>query len=438
MSSTLPFVLYVVFIASWFLHLPARFEFLAPLRVDLMLVCVLAAYCWKVEREEPLSPHDARTRMLVLAIGVYAVLSCPLVEWPGSVIKNGLPQFIKAAVFYYFTATLIGTTRRLKILLVVFVACETFRVLEPVYLHLTEGYWGSRASMANWESMDRLSGSPFDTVNPNGLAGIVLTVVPFLHYLTLRSKGGRLIYVMTLPLLLYALALTGSRSGMIGLASIFLLVWFKSRHKILLAATVAIVVVSAIPYLTADQTDRYLSIFSSKTKNAQTASERSQFMEADIRVALRRPIFGYGLGTSAEANGRYEGDERPAHNLYVEVLQELGAVGLVIFLAFMVALLRGLIDASRIIRDTPGAPSIVVSLMAAVQVWTGMNIIFSFASYGLCSYEWYFAAGLIEVARRLRAEHPSAVTVTGAPPVRVKMTQFRPRQPFRPAPVESR
>src|SRR6185436_2829461 len=143
MSGTLPFVLYVVFIASWFLHLPARFEFLAPLRVDLILVCVIAFFCWKVELPEPPSQHDARTRTLLLAVAVYALLSCPLVEWPGSVIKNGLPPFIKAAVFYYFTATLIGNTRRLKILLVVFVACEAFRVLEPVYLHLTEGYWGS-------------------------------------------------------------------------------------------------------------------------------------------------------------------------------------------------------------------------------------------------------------------------------------------------------
>jgi putative inorganic carbon (hco3(-)) transporter len=436
MSSTLPFVLYVVFIASWFLHLPARFEFLAPLRIDLMLVCVIAAYCWKTERTEPLSPHDQRTRVLVAGIAVYALVSCPFVEWPGSVLKNGLPQFVKAAVFYYFTATLIGSTKRLKILLVVFVACETFRVLEPVYLHLTEGYWGSRASMADWESMDRLSGSPFDTVNPNGLAGIVLTVVPFLHYLTLRSKGGRLVYVLTLPLLLYALALTGSRSGMIGLASILTLVWVKSRHKLVLAATIAVVVACAIPYLTDDLTDRYLSIFSSKTKNSQTASERSQFMEADLRVALRRPIFGYGLGTSAEANGRYEGDERPAHNLYVEVLEELGAVGLLVFLAFMVSLCRGLLDAASVVRQTEGAPSIVVSLMAAVYVWTGMNLIFSFASYGLCSYEWYFAAGLIEVARRLRHEPSAAAAVASARPV--KMTQFRPRQSLRPAPVEYR
>lgn len=432
MTPRLPFVLYVAFVASWFLHLPARFEFLAPLRVDLVLVCLLLVLCWNTERQEELATPDRRTRTLLFAVAVYALVSSPFVEWPGSVIKNGFPQLLKAVVFYYFTVTLVGTTRRLKILLAVFIACQTFRVLEPVYLHLTEGYWGSRASMANWESMDRLSGSPYDVVNPNGLAGIVLTVLPFFHYLTLRSKSGRILYVLTLPPLLYGLALTGSRSGMIGLGSILILVWLKSRHKIALAVIVAVVVSSVIPYLTDDLTDRYLSIVSSKTRNAQTASERSQFMAADFQVVLRRPIFGHGLGTSPEANANFEGDQRPSHNLYVEVGEELGAVGLLIFLAFMVALCRGLLDVTKAVRQTESPPPLIASLLPAVQVWTGMNLIFSFASYGLCSYEWYFAAGLIQVSRQLLKEPAPSVAMRQAEKA-VTMVPFRPRHALRPA-----
>jgi O-antigen ligase len=427
----LPFVLYIVFITSWFLHLPARMEFLAPLRVDLLLVCVLLVLCWISQRSEELPTADRRTRALLVAVVVYSLVSVPLVEWPGSVIKNGFPQFLKAAVFYYFTVTLVTTTSRLRILLTVFLACQTFRVLEPVYLHETEGYWGSRASMANWESMDRLSGSPFDTVNPNGLAGIVLTVVPFLHYTTMRSVAGRLLYVLTLPPLLYGLALTGSRSGMIGLASILMLVWFKSRHKIALAVVVAVVVASAIPYLTDDLKDRYLSIVSSQTRNGQTASERSRFMAADMAVVMRRPIFGHGLGTSAEANATFEGDDRPSHNLYVEVAQELGAVGLMIFVAFMVALCRGLLAVARAVRETPSPPPLLAALVPALQVWTGMNLIFTFASYGLCSYEWYFAAGLIQVSGQLlKTESAAAVEAPAAAPAAIVPFAYR-----RPVPV---
>ena len=46
----------------------------------------------------------------------------------------------------------------------------------------------------------------------------------------------------------------------------------------------------------------------------------------------------------------------------------------------------------------PLRPSLT-RLVPALQVFVGMNILFSFASYGLSSYDWYFAAGLTEVVR---------------------------------------
>ena len=433
MSAALPFAMYIAFLASWFLHLPARYTFLGSLRIDLVLVVLLLITCARMEKPAiPPSDGDQRTRALLFAIAIYALVSLPFVEWPGSVLKNGFPTFIKAVVFYYFTASLVDSPRRLRILLGVFIACQTFRVLEPVYLHVTDGYWGSRASMSGWQFMDRLSGAPNDVVNPNGLAAIVLTVVPFLHYLTLRHWGGRLVYLAVLPPLLYGLVLTGSRSGMIGFAGILALVWIKSRHKIVLTVAVAAIVTTAIPYLSADMTDRYLSIFSSKTKNSATAGERSEFMAADFRVAMRRPVFGYGLGTSKEANSNYEDDQRPAHNLYVETGQELGGIGLCIFLAFLVSLCRGVLEVGRVARATVGAAPVLTSAVQALQVWTGMNIVFSFASYGLCSYEWYFAAGLVEVSRRLIAA-PVVATAPASPfPA---MVPFNPR--LRVAPLES-
>jgi putative inorganic carbon (HCO3(-)) transporter len=405
----LGFGLYLVFVCSWFLHLPARFPALAAVRADLVLVCVILAACLATRNEDADDTANRQTRRMLWCLLAYAALSAPLVEWPGSVIKIGIPQFFKAFVFFYFTSALVTTPRRLKWLLTVFVVCESFRVLEPLYLHVTQGYWGSRASMANWEAMDRLSGAPDDVVNPNGLASIVLTIVPLWHYLTGRSLPARLAYVATLPLLLYALVLTASRSGMIGLAGIMALVWVKSRHKVLLTAVTACAIAFAIPRLSADMTDRYVSIFDNTARNAATAGERSEGLWQDVEVVKRRPLFGHGLGTSKEANAHFGAFDRPSHNLYTEVAQELGIVGLGIFLMFMWSLLAGLRRAGLAIRGAPAAPPIVQSLVAALQVWFGMDLLFSLASYGLSSYDWYMMAGLIEVVHRLT---PSAQPVT--------------------------
>ena len=40
----------------------------------------------------------------------------------------------------------------------------------------------------------------------------------------------------------------------------------------------------------------------------------------------------------------------------------------------------------------------LVYLVNSMQVWLFMNLIFSFASYGLSSYEWYLFGGLSVVA----------------------------------------
>ena len=404
------FPLYVLFMCSWFLHLPARVPALGAVRIDLVLVCVIMLLVVMSLSEAPPGSENERTRKALAILAVYAVVSVPFVEWPGSVLRNGLPQFLKALVFFAFSLALVTTPKKLKWLLTVFLACQTFRVVEPLYLNITTGYWGDTASMSDWESLNRLSGAPLDVVNPNGLAFIVVTIIPFLHYLTAGRVAGRLLYIGLLPPLLYTLILTGSRSGMVGLAAIAGLMWVKSRHKIVLASAFAILVMAALPRLSADMADRYLSIVSSDTKNSATAEGRFEGIERDFSAAMRRPLFGHGLGTSREVNANFGARDQPSHNLYTEVLQELGFFGLGIVLYFIASLLLSLRDAAKVLRATPDAPPILHALIPALQVWIGMNILFSFASYGLSGYEWYFTAGLTAVVARLA---PRTAVVAG-------------------------
>jgi O-antigen ligase len=244
------------------------------------------------------------------------------------------------------------------------------------------------------------------------LASIVVTIVPLLHYLTEASVIGRILYFATLPPLVWALVLTASRSGMVGLAAIFALVWAKSRHKVPLTAIVVAAVYFSLPYLNANLSDRYLSIVDKNTKNAQTVADRYDGWNLNIRVAMRRPLFGYGLGTSKEANWHFGGSDLPAHNLYLEALQELGIFGLILFLMFAWSVLVGLRRASLALRVAESPPPILKRLVPGLQVLIGMNLLFSFASYGLSQYDWYLVAGLTEVIGRLLAVPAGARSTT--------------------------
>src|SRR5688500_18629484 len=93
--------LYLLFVISWFLHLPARLEVLGALRFDLVLVCILTAFA--LTRGKLTSSTTSEADRVLRVLVVYSVLTIPFVYWPGSVIKSGLPNFFKAVVFFYFT-----------------------------------------------------------------------------------------------------------------------------------------------------------------------------------------------------------------------------------------------------------------------------------------------------------------------------------------------
>lgn len=394
------FFLYMVFMCSWFLHMPERLPVLGVIRFDLLLAGATFALTLMGGLTPARTPAETRVRRWLLLLSAYCVVTLPLVEWPGSVLRVGLAAFAKAALFYFFTVHLVSTERRLRILLGVFVACQSLRVFEPLYLHLTQGYWGSYATMGGWESMERLSGAPSDVINPNGLAFVILTVLSFSHFL-MSGTAMRLAYLALLPLHLYTLVLTSSRSGFLGLLAVYAVVWWRSQHKVLLTTVALAVVLFSIPRLDENSMDRYTSIFSSDAKNAATAEGRLTGVRQNFEVALRRPLFGHGLRTSREANANFGVSDQPAHNLYAEAAQEIGFVGLLLLVGLIVSIGRNTSTTVRAFKAMRHQPTFLSRVANALQVFLAMNLLFSLASYGLTSYEWYLMAGLSEVLARL-------------------------------------
>jgi hypothetical protein len=397
--------LYLVFVASWFLHLPARLPVLGAIRLDLILVAILVMLAIAGRSREKRTPATSTDKVL-RALFLYVILATPFVEWPGSVLRFGIPEFIKAVVFYYFTVAFIRTGADLKALIAVFLSCQLYRVLEPLYLHLAYGYWGSAAHMSNWKFLDRLSGSPWDVVNPNGLAAVICVVLLFLYYLASLSKISSLVFLAAAPACLYALALTGSRSGFLALIAILVAIFLKSRHRLLVGAASVLVLAVGFQFLSADQKDRYLSTFGAGEKNVETANERIDNLESDFRVGLRRPVLGHGLGTSREANANFGDRDQISHNLYLELFQELGIVGLAIFLLFLKSIVTTCAELRRAYVDADHA-SFQPRLADALQVWLWMSLLFSLASYGLSDYDWYLLGGLAVALKRM-AMAPSA------------------------------
>ncbi|QWV95842.1 O-antigen ligase family protein [Geomonas nitrogeniifigens] len=390
--NNLSFIIYELFLVSWFLHLTARIPALAACRFDLVLVAILFTMkIIKIDVNKHKIVIDCKNKLNNLIIAI--LLITPFSQWPGSVIYRGIPNFVKAVVFFYFTIWFVDTKKKFYIFLTTFVACQSFRFLEPLYLHVTQGYWGSKASMGNWEYMDRLSGAPFDVINPNGLAFVIITIVPFLICNYKLNLYTRIFAIALVPPALYTLMLTGSRSGVVSLFFMTLYIIYKSNRKWIWIVGVVGVLYILAALINESQKDRYRSVFDPTAKNSVTAEGRIQGITKDFKVGLRRPFFGHGLGTSLEANANYGSYAKPSHNLYTEIFQELGIVGLVMFLLFLKSVFKVLLKPLSTANDEEAKDlALIKDALSALAVTT---LLFSFASYGLSSYEWYFIAGCV-------------------------------------------
>ncbi len=388
------FILYILFTVSWFLHLPARIEFLGIIRIDYILICMTLSVIliFKEQKDEKKRNLDETTKILIILI-FYILISIPFAEWPGSALHN-LQDYVKVIIFYFFTVSLLTTEKRLKTYILIFLIVQTIRVYEPLFLNITENYWGSFATINSEEYMNRLSGAPHDIINPNGLAFVIVSILPFYYYLSKMNAVMKMISIVSIPVLIYTLTLTGSRSGIIALFIIITAILIKSKNKLYSAAIIIITMIVFIPILSADLRDRYSSIIGTDSQHSVTAQGRLDGIESDLRVFTNRPIFGHGIGTSMEANANYTGHAMISHNLYTEILVELGIIGLFIFILYIKSIIVNLWHVSKRSIENTRDKVFMSNIKSSMQVWLIMNIIFSIASYGLLSYEWYLFGGL--------------------------------------------
>lgn len=179
--------------------------------------------------------------------------------------------------------------------------------------------------------------------NPNVYSAYLLLVIPFVFF---RAVGAvvlkkKLLYFVLLALLVLCMVQTWSRGAWLGLALEFLVcVAFYRRRLVpyaLLSLPAFAVTVSA---LSSDIRTRLLSI---GDLSDTSVSYRISAWKGILRMLFDNKFFGIGYGESdflavyplyAESGATAV---RHSHSLYLQILTELGAGGLAVFCALIIA-----------------------------------------------------------------------------------------------------
>lgn len=409
MLGSITFVVYCIFTIDYFLRISTKWVHLDALRPTLVLFGLIIILLLVQQRrlKGRLSTQPARA---FFALFIYLLVSIPFTTWPGSVLHN-LDPFARAAAFFFLTALTVDTESRLFVFLSIFVGCQLFRVLDPLYLHLTTGYLGDQTYLGDGDFAGRLSGAPFDVVNPNGLGFVTVTCIPFLYYCLF---GARQLYRKALAVALicacaYVVYLTLSRGAMVALLVIVWMIFRRTKRKVVFVTAVAVIGVVAWSHLGGINKDRYMSLLgghaaagSIQATEDQTALGRVQVTEEEFEIGMQRPIFGHGLGTTAEAKVHDGHGPQASHNLYTELLVEIGVVGAFFFLRFLYSIYGSLREVERVVakdreRSTDDIHRRLVQCFVAL-FW--MYVVFSANYFGLSQDYWYALAGMVTAFAR--------------------------------------
>jgi O-antigen ligase len=177
--------------------------------------------------------------------------------------------------------------------------------------------------------------------DPNDLAGQIALSIPIASYLAFTRARSSICFRLYLPLAVVGILLTASRAGLVALLAaavfpIFCLLRSTSL-RVRIGVIVALILSAVAVYYAAPtiQFDRLSTIGDELSR--RDLNGRGAIWNHGMQLFWANPVFGIGAGAFA---GAVTGSVRTAaHNSYLEVLVEHGAIGLVLFLSIIAGLL---------------------------------------------------------------------------------------------------
>lgn len=346
---------------------------------------VLIFFWQRLGKSQPWAINGGGVQYAMLALVVVFLLSLMVnPEW----LSNNINEFWK------------GHLKNLLLFLMVLSSIRSMQVLRPILLAAAAGftvravlllgfYWGDFQYFFPYRKGFAMDATFFFTIT----AALFL----FDRGLSPRIRWalGGAVLVQLIPLMLH-----GSRTPFLAIAAGLILAAMLGRYWRLLLAGVLVAVVGVVGMMQVrpDLAARYASPFNEDTYQQDNAFlERRGIWFVTSSLVLEHPLLGYGpgwrkLAPLARSKGYVEklagSDKRSdilahnyfrdmsygranPHNLYMQVAFEVGLIGLIVYLAFLMCTLWNAIQLWRSRCSDPTALALTVVAFLVCYVITG-------------------------------------------------------------------
>jgi len=327
--ATLPFILWRphigILVWTWigFMN-PHRLTWSFAYDMPFAMIVALVTLVGLLMSREPKKVPWTRETILLLIFLVWVLLTTmyaiyPELAWPH------LNQFWKILLMVYVTMILMQSKERIdQLVWVIALSIGFYGVKGGIFTIVHGGVFHVRGPEGSFIGGD----------NEMGLA--LIMTIPLLRYLQLSSGSFWLRGVLTIMMVLCAVATVGSQSrgALVGLVAMSGFLWLKSRNKFFTALLGAIAVALVLAVMPQQWYDRMATI--QNYESDQSAMGRINAWKMAFNMAKDRPLGG-GFDSFKEYTfalyAPNPDDVHDSHSVYFEVMGEHGFVGLGIFLA---------------------------------------------------------------------------------------------------------
>lgn len=323
-------LLFAGYVVTWFLQLGSRISFLGAIRFEFLVGVSLIGIALFTSRQR--MPKTGVAPYLVLFF-LALITQIPFsynVEYSWLIFYN---RVVKFACLAFFIIVYVRTPLALRLLICALI----FAWLKIGQEELIGRITGSLV----WENQGimRLNGTTGLFSHPTSLSGLGLGMTPFILYLfPIANKWGKLILLVLLVFALNIIIYCGARTAYVGFLFFCALIFWRSKHKgkfIGVGLLVALVALQLIP-------QQYIGRFESITGQEAEGHSKLRRLEilADAVVIFKEHPFGVGVSAFPTIREQRFGRTQDTHNLYMEVLTNLGIQGFILWALFIAAIWR--------------------------------------------------------------------------------------------------
>lgn len=373
-----------------FIHRPFEvWESLGALRIE-MLYMVATILCWIFAARKSWTHNP-----LHIAFGGFALAL--LTAWAASPHREmgseTVQKWFEVAGFYLLLITTLRDEKDLKRIVTAYVIA--------VGLYMAHSLWEYRNGRHQYTmGTARLLGIDITHGDPNTFAATILYSLPLAMalwpYLERMWQRGLLVGYGLLSAT--CVLLTSSRSGFVGLCFLGGMTAMSSRYRLRWLVLMVVMAPLAWQSLPQDRQNRFLTLIDPKygPANAQESAEgRAKGWNDGVEIWSQHPVTGVGPGAFKLASGSgYE-----SHQLYGQVLGELGTLGAIAFVGLVATFFANARSAIRLGREYPGlSQDFAMSVVRATTQTIVLLLLLGFSGHNLYRYTWLWFGAFQSIA----------------------------------------